>query len=136
MAANTAPIFVLTPKNGWTTAVTAANTATDGTGTVATVITAGADGAFVEKLRFQPLGTNIATMARVFINNGSTNATADNNVLIGEFPLPLTTASAVAANPPYEYGLNIRLAAGYKLNFVLATAVAAGYRCVSFGGDY
>ena len=48
MPANTAPIFTLTPDVQWgTTTVATANTAKDGTGTVLTVFTAGANGSYV-----------------------------------------------------------------------------------------
>ena len=114
----------------------AANTAKDGTGTVSTIFTAGADGAFVQKLVARPLGTNIATVLRVFINNGGVNATAANNALVAEMTLPATTLSEVAAQPPYELPLNFALPAGYKLNATLGTAVAAGYQVSALGGTY
>ena len=81
MAANTSPIFVGTPNTGIYAGITAANTATDGTGTVYTVFTAGANGSYVRRLLIKPLGTNVATVMRVFVNNGSSQGTAANNVL-------------------------------------------------------
>jgi len=81
MTANTQPIFPLTPKVSWGT-VTTANTAKDGTGTVVTVFTAGADGSRIDQIKVRALGTNVATVIRFFVNNGSTNATAANNSLV------------------------------------------------------
>lgn len=140
MPANTSPIFVLTPNVGnagaFPAGITAANTAYDGTGTVTTIFTAGTNGAFVQKIRWQPLGTNVATLARVFINNGATNATATNNALFREYTLPASAASNTLQIPPFEYTINLWLPAGYKLNVTLATAVAAGILPTAIGGDY
>jgi len=137
MAANTAPIFSIAGDVEWgTTAITTQNTAKDGTGTVLTVFTADADGGFVQRIRFRAAGTNIATVARVFINNGSTNATAGNNILYDEITLAATTLSETSAQPVYELPLNFALPAGYKLNITLGTTVAAGYYVSVIGGKY
>ena len=138
MAQNTNPVFTLVPVVAWgTTALATANTAKDGTGTVLTVFTANAtNGSYVQKLRARPAGTNVATVLRVFINNGSTNATAGNNSLFDEMTLPITTLSEVGALAMYELPLNIALAAGYKINLTIGTTVAAGYFCSVVGGDY
>jgi hypothetical protein len=136
MPANTKPIFPLTPNIAFGS-LTAANTATDGTGIVATVFTAGANGARVDRLRCIPRGTNVASVARVFINNGSTNATATNNSLLKEIPLPATAANnAGMMGPDLELALDLALPAGYKLNVVIGTAVSAGWQFTAIGGDY
>ncbi|MGH6907508.1 MAG: hypothetical protein ACREDX_06580, partial [Aestuariivirga sp.] len=109
MAANNNPIFTRLGDVQWAAAaLTAANTAKDGTGTVATVFVAdAAEGGFVHKLVARALGTNVATVLRVFINNGSANATAANNILFAEMTLPATTLSEVAAQAAYELALNM-----------------------------
>ena len=136
MPANTSPIFPLTPQIAFTT-ITAANTATDGTGTVATIFTAGTNGGRVDYIRCRALGTNVATVLRVFINNGSTNATATNNALFDELTLPVTTASNTSdTGGDSDVALNLSLPTGYKINVVLATAVAAGWKVTAVGGDY
>jgi hypothetical protein len=137
VAANTAPIFSIAGDVEWgATAITTANTAKDGTGTVLTVFTANVDGAFVQRIRFRAAGTNIATVARVFINNGSTNATAANNILYDEITLAATTLSEVAALPVYELPLNFALPAGYVINVTIGTTIAAGYFVSVIGGKY
>jgi len=114
-----------------------ANTAKDGTGTVLTVFTADAtNGGYVQKLIARPVGTNIATVIRVFINNGLTSATIANNSLVNEMTLPAITLSEVAAQPAYELPLNYALPAGYKINVTLGTTVAAGYQVSVVGGKY
>lgn len=137
MAVNTKPIFTAKPEIQWSPApLAAANTAKDGTGTVTTVFTTGADGSYVQKMVIRPIGTNVQTVLRVFVNNGSTNATAANNSLIAEMTLPATTLSEVAAQPPFELPLNFALPAGFKLNCTLGTAVAAGHEVTVLGGSY
>jgi len=138
MAANTLPIFSIAGDVQWgTTAITTANVAKDGTGTVLSVFTADAtNGGFVQRIRFRPAGTNIATVARVFINNGSTNATAANNVLFDEITLAATTLSETSAQAVYELPLNFALPPGYKLNITLGTTVAAGFYVSTIAGKY
>jgi hypothetical protein len=137
MAINTQPIFTKKGDVQWAAGpLTAANTAKDGTGTVSSIFTAGADGAFVQKLVARSLGTNVATVLRVFINNGGANATAANNALVAEMTLPATTISEVAAQAPYEIPFNAALPAGFRLNCTIGTAVAAGYQITAFAGSY
>lgn len=141
MPANTNPIFSAKGAIQWNPAILlAANIAKDGTGTVTTVFTGNAAGNnagnFVQKLVARALGTNVATVLRVFVNNGASNATAANNSLIAEFTLPATTLSETAAQPDYIMPLNFALPAGFKLNCTLGTAVAAGFAITAFGGEY
>lgn len=143
MAQNTAPIFTLTPdvssnnSTGATTVLTAATG--DYTGISANhvlVHTAGANGSFVERLRFVAVGTNAASVARVYLNNGSTAGTATNNEPFGQISLPATTASNSAATVDVDYPLNIRLPSGWRIYVGLGSAVAAGWSCVAVAGQY
>ena len=141
MPANTQPIFSALGSIQWgATILTAANTAKDGTGTVTTIATgnnAGNNaGNFVQRLLVRALGTNTATVLRVFINNGGVNTTAANNSLIGEMTLPGTSLTEVAAQSDYVLPLNFVLPAGFKINVTLGTAVAAGYQVSMIGGQY
>ena len=145
MAANTAPIYTLTPHIEWGStdgnggaagSLKTANTAKDGTGTVLTVFTAGVDGSYIQEIRARAAGTNVASVLRVFLNNGSTNATLANNILIAELPLPATTLTEVAALSDYTIQIQRAIPAGYTLNVTLGTTVAAGYFVSCFGGNY
>lgn len=141
MSANTQPIFSALGSIQWSAAaVNAANTAKDGTGIVTTIATgnnAGNNaGNFVQRLVARALGTNVASVLRVFINNGGVNTTAANNSLIGEMTLPATTLSEVSAQADYMLPLNFVLPAGFKINVTLGTAVAAGYQVSVIGGQY
>ena len=71
----------------------------------------------VRRIRVKAAGTNVASVMRVFINNGSTNATAANNAFWGELPLAATTAANNAAiGPDFEYPMNLLMKAGYVVN--------------------
>jgi hypothetical protein len=137
MPANTAPIFTINPDIQWVDAITAANTTKDLTsGTIYLAFTAGANGSFVQRIRFRTLGTNVASVARVWINNGSTTGTAANNTLWDEISLPATTVTETAAQSNYELPLNFALPIGYTIYVTLGTAVAAGWDAIVIGGDY
>lgn len=136
MAANTAPIYTRVPDIQWGV-LTAANTAKDGTGTVATIFTADAtEGGFVYGIKLKPLGTNVASVARFFINNGSTNATATNNSMFADQGLVAITNTETAGQTEYWIPVNQPLPAGYKINMTLGTAVASGWQATVFGGKY
>jgi hypothetical protein len=137
MAANTSPIFLLRPRASWVSTGVNANTALDGTGTVATIFTADAtNGSKIEEVYLEHLGTNVATVVRFFINNGSTNATASNNTLIHEETMAANTLSQTARAVDIVWRANLVLPAGYKLNVTIGTAIAAGIQVTGVGGDY
>lgn len=139
MAINNLAIFpktaVVNGAGTFITAVTGANTATDGTGTVNTIYTAGIQ-SYVDGVEFAHAGSNVATVARVFMNNGSTNATAANNILIGEVTIGANTLSQTASSIRYSILLKRNIPTGYKLNFTIGTAVAAGILGIAYGMDY
>jgi hypothetical protein len=135
MAANTSPIFPLTPNVNWGS-VTTANTALDGTGTVVTIYTAGSNGSRADKITIRNTGTAVATVLRIFINNGSTNATPANNTLYAEISVPANTLTQTAASVPLTIPLNLALPASYKLNITVGTTIATALAVTAEGGDY
>lgn len=138
MAQNTAPIFTQVPKIQWIDAVLTANTTKDLTsGTSYLVFTADAtDGSYLSHLRVQPKGSNIATVMRVWINNGSTTATAANNTYFAQVTIALTTNIENGAIQEVIIPMNIALPAGYRIYVTLGTGVAAGFHVCGVGGDY
>lgn len=137
MAGNLSPIFSKVGKIGQAPAITLANTAKDGTGVVDVVFTADAtNGSFLQKLKIRPKGTNVASVMRLFLNNGGVTTTATNNTLFDEISLPATANTEVAAIAGFEYAVNLALPAGYRLFVTLGTAVAGGYAVTGVGGDY
>jgi hypothetical protein len=145
MPANNDPIFTKSgdvtkdASTGMAAAITlAANDFTGAGANNVLVFTADAtNGSFLQRLRVKSIGTNVASVLRVFINNGATNATATNNTFFGEIALPATTTSAVApVTPDFDYPMNVVLPAGFKVYVGLATAVAAGWVVTPVAGKY
>lgn len=146
MAANTAPIYTLTPRTTWGS-LTAAETANDGTdANDLSLFTAGSNGSFVQKVCFMPRSTSSsqttnATVLRIYINNGSTHSTASNNTLyreVGAGAISVAVAPASsAAVQSFEVLLNIQLPASYVL-YVGLTSLAANtaWAAQAIGGDY
>lgn len=146
MAQNTTPIFPLVPGISWVsggggvagTPGLVANTTTDLTaGTIyGPLFTAGANGSRVDFLRSRVLGTNVTTVIRVWVNNGSVTTTAANNTLFMERTLSSSTVSQVAEQPDLVIPLAVSLPAGYSIYATFGTAVAAGFNLTVVGGDY
>ena len=141
MAANQIPIYTKAGQLSWTPLATGV-TALTGVGATL-FFTAGADGARVERIAIRALGTNVATVLRIFINNGSDNATATNNSLIAEKTIAANTISQVAESALNELptathatAFPIVLPAGYKLYATIGTTVAAGIQITAIGGTY
>ena len=139
MPSNTTPIFSKAGDIQWNDAsIVTANTTTDlTTGTSYLIFTADAtNGGYIQKLRIRPLGTNVATVLRVWINNGSTTGTAINNVLYDEVSLAISTASQTSALALYELPLNFALPLGYRIYVTIGTGVSAGYDVTAIAGKY
>lgn len=139
MAINQNPGFASTPSYssgsiGTNTAVTlTANTALDGSGSIGStsilIYTAPTDGAVLNYIESWHMGTNIATVNRFFINNGSTIATASNNRLFREQTAAANTLSQTAAStflPQTFLDLQYALPAGFSIYSTVGTTIAAG----------
>lgn len=138
MAANNDPIYSRIGAIGLGTGILNVSNSYDGTNANDTLVftSDSTNGSYVQRLRFKAKGTNVATVARIFINNGSANTTAANNTFYGEISLPATTAAAAAATPDIDYSMNMPLPPGYKIYVGLGTAVAAGWVVTTVGGHY
>ena len=144
MAANTNPIYTITPVISWAS-ITAADGNQLGTDAdVLLVFTAGSTGAFIQRLIFQPISTSGSTTTsaaagRIYINNGSSAGTAANNTLIKEITLAATAVNvtATAAAFGYEVPLNFQMPATYTI-IVGVTAFAANtaWQVCAIGGNY
>lgn len=140
MAANTQPIFPLAQNVSGGKVITADTSYETPTTAPVTVFTAGANGSRIDEIKVRALGTNIATVLRLFVYTGSTYH------LVHETTLAASTASATdvtgtdydilrdtgyEAMPPIPY-----LPAGYSLVGTVGTTVATGWMVTVFGGDY
>ena len=150
MAANTTPIFTLTPNVGVAN-ITAANVKSDGTGTgvgtdIFKAFTAGTNGSFVARVRINVVATaastaSTATVCRIFYSTATSGATTGgtNTWLLGELALPSVTAdSPTAPTSPLELMLNFALPTGSFIHVTTHAAPAAStsVQAVVFGGDY
>jgi hypothetical protein len=75
--------------------VSTANTARDGTGTIATIFTAGASGSRVDDIAIVATGTTTAGVVRLFINDG-TNSRLWQEILVAAIT-PSTTVQVWSA---------------------------------------
>ena len=143
MAANTTPIYSKAGQISFSALLQTANTAKDGTGATQLIFTAGADGARVERIRIKPVGTNVATVVRIFINNGSDPASAANNVLYAEKSIAANTLSEAAESVLNELptitdttAFPLVLPPSYRLYATIGTTVAAGVVITAIGSTY
>lgn len=161
MAANTAPLYPLTPNAGvagnlfYSTVLT--NTkAYDGTDTVTAIpspllllYTAGVNGSRVDSITVRYTstvgatvsGTTTASLLRLWINNGTANTTASNNTLLAELAIP--AQAMVALNTSVVLPLTIPagfvLPAGYKIYGGITVAIGGTNAALTvsiLGGDY
>lgn len=134
----TAPQFATTPNAGTPGSLTAANTSTAGTGATGRVLifTAGTSGSILPSIRCMHLGTNVATLVRIFRNNGSDPEVGGNNALIAEVALAANTVSQTAESIIYNENVNLVLGVSERIYCTLATTVAAGVQITPInGGD-
>ena len=146
MPANQAPIFALIPvvsyasgaaANAATPGVTANTTKDGSSGTIyGPIFIAGVNGSRLDFIRLRALGTNVATVCRVWLNNGGATTTASNNMLFTEATLAVTALSEVAATVENTITINASLPAGYRVYLTFGTAGAAGHHATAVGGDY
>lgn len=145
MPANTSPIYsivgavdsVATNNAGLVVGPTA-NTAQDGSGTLYKAFTAGANGSYIQKIRFRPVGSPAATVCRVFIST-STTTSATNTWLYDEITLPAISLSQTAATSVFELPINVALDPNYLLYVTFGTSTGSagtGYSVVTIAGDY
>jgi hypothetical protein len=145
MPANTSPIYsivgatdsVASNNTGLVVGPTA-NTAQDGSGTMYKAFTAGANGSYVQKMRFRPVLSPTGTVCRVFISTSTSNTTTA-TWLYDEITLPAVTVSQTAASSVFELPINVALDPNYLLYVTFGTSTGAagtGYSIVTIAGDY
>lgn len=147
MAANTSPIFTLTPRFTGVR-ITAANTSSAGDGTIGTsmflAFTPGANGSYLQKIRFSLAESTIntasaAAVIRVYISTLNTGTTsASDTFLIQELNAATQTPAATTSGYPIEIPLNIAIPADRYVLVSTSVAPAANTAWVAgtFAGDY
>lgn len=95
MPANTSPIFTLV-GNFLPARIAAANTASDGSGTLVTLVTAGADGTRVDGVRFRNSQLTAAASSNMVHRIFLSDASGINPRLVGEVATTAATRSTTA----------------------------------------
>lgn len=131
MAANTSPIFPLTPKIGSAVLATA-NTARTASGVtnLSALITAGTSGTRVDLIKITATAAVVAGVVRIWRYPGSSNA-----LLLKEILVVATTPSTSVETFTYDwYPSNLVLAAGDVL--LASTHQTNDFNVFVFAGDY
>lgn len=145
MPANTVPIFPLTMNVSFGK-VLAANTNLDGTGTVVLLYTAGANGSRIDQIKFRHLGINVASVLRLFINDGAGLLAANFALAYEKTVAAMAALSQVAESTDFDITISKNttetacpipyLPAGYKIYGAVGTVLAAGIMVTVHGADY
>lgn len=126
--------YAATPRCG-VGQVSVANTNRDGTGTITTIFSAGANGSRIDAIDLKAVGTTTAGMIRLFIHDG-----ADARLLT---EVPVTAITPSATLPSWEAQLNtnsmsqvlpIILPTNYSLR--ASTEKAETFNIIAQGGDF
>lgn len=149
MPANTEPIYTKKGNLGTPINISAANTSSQGGGTIGTDIflafTADAtNGSFVREVRFSPTATapttTTATVGRVFWSTQTSGATTTSNThWLGEVTLSAVGAdNASTPQPPAIVPIGFALPPGATILVTNHAAPAANsaWKAVVIGGDY
>lgn len=131
MAANTTPIFTITPVYD-ECLVTTANTAMDGSGTMVDLIAGTVNGTRVDRIVFQALATTVAGLLRLFIYDSVAGTTR----LIQEVPVTVITASTTVAawSQVIEFSRGLILPSTSTIR--VSTSVTNTFAVTAFGGAY
>lgn len=131
MTANIAPIFPIIPVVGLGQ-VSAANTNRDGTGTLVSILTGGANGTRIHKIIVYATVTTTAGMVRLFITGGG------NTRLWREVAIPALTVSATVMAHSEIVELFGEGALHLPSTYILkaSTHNAEAINVIAEGGDY
>ena len=139
MTANFSPVFTITP-NSVPTSVAAANTASDGSGAVVTLVTAGTNGTRVDQVTVRngqaTAAASSAMVCRVFLSD----AAGANFKVVGEVALATATRSitVIGATSTITFSPAIVMKSGQLLS--VAQSVYAGAQdlnsYIAYSGDY
>lgn len=124
----TAPQYVGTPKS-WHAALSAANTNRDGTGTIVNVVSGGASGSRIDRVRIVSRGTTTAGVVRLFLSDG-TNIRLLKEVLVDAIT-PSTSIAVFMADVTFADGLTVPV--GWSLQ--ASTHNAENFNVIAQGGD-
>lgn len=139
MPANTSPIFVIA-GNFTVGRIAAANTASDGSGALVTIVTAGSNGARVDGVRFRnsqiTAAASSAMVHRVFL----TDTNGANPRLIAEVATAAATrnASTVGATSIVTFDQPVIMKSGQIMSVCQSVYASAAdqFDAIAYAGDY
>jgi hypothetical protein len=112
--------------------ISTANTNRDGTGTIGTILTAGASGTRIERIKVKATGTTTAGMVRLFLHDGSAAK------LTEEIPVSAITPSATVesfeADVVFGDTNPLILPSGWSLR--ASTHNAESFNVLAVAGDF
>ena len=128
-AANTVPIFTLTPVVA-SVACATANTNRDGSGTLATILTGSTYGTRVDRIVCTATVTTTAGMLRFYIDDGG------GSDMFLEVPVTAVTGTATVAEwtKTLVFDRGLIIPSGYVLKS--STHNAENFNIMAFGGSY
>ena len=139
MPANTTPIFILSGNIAIAT-IAAANTASDGSGTLVTLVTAGSNGARVDSVRFRNSQATAAASSNMVHRIFLTNDAGNTPTLIGEVATAAATrsVSAVGATSIFTFDQPVIMKSGQLLRVIQSVYAGAQDRfdAFAYAGDY
>ena len=139
MAANTSPIFTLTP-NCPVVSIAAANTGSDGSGTLVTLFTAGANGSRVDSITFINAQASVAASSAMLGHVFLTDTAGANPRHIDEIAIAAATrtASVVGIKATINFSPPLVIASGQIVK--VTQSVYAGVQDLQHvharGGDF
>lgn len=155
MAANTAPIYTRVPNIGSANITTTyAQTKSNGTSAASgndfmvNAFIAGADGSYVDTVRFSSVGNaaginSVATTLRVYLSDvadpSSTPTTTADTFLLNEISVPIVaTSNSTNATNYYEVPINKAIPTGKYIHVSqhVAQTTNQNWQAIVFGGDY
>ncbi|HTB05335.1 MAG TPA: hypothetical protein VK806_00180 [Bacteroidia bacterium] len=133
MAANTDPIFALTPKMAYAEITGTTTDKTGGTTTnMVTLVTAGSNGTKISQIGFKCEGTSTAGLFMIFITNTSgTSPKLFDEIVISA----VTSSTTVATNRAMNSYSDLELASGQLIQ-VGATTLSANIEAWAQQGDF
>ena len=139
MPANTSPIFTLTPNSKPVT-LTAANLASDGSGVITTLVTAGANGTRVDQVVFRNAQATQAASSNMLGKVFLSDATGSNYRLVSEVLIPATTRSAtvIGASGTITFSPALTMLPGQLLGCTISVRAGAqdDTAVVAYAGDF
>lgn len=132
MAVTATPIFAQTAHQA-VVAISTANTGRDGSGTVGTIFTAGANGSVIDHIDICATGTTTAGVVRLFIHNG-TSSFLWKEVLVGAITPSTSIAAFMRSINCAGQDKSLFLQSGWSLR--AATHNAETFNIHAYGADF